>query len=216
MSRNKAVLASIVVFVLLFGGLFLAVTQGDTQPYDRNGLVWIHHLVGSGSVRQAFYWLTYTGYPDIYGVVIALALVVFSYFRWFVQAVRLAISYAGAQVTELAVKNIAHRTRPLEPWTLGRPTTMSFPSGHAMVSVALYAFLAFLIWRRLRDRTGMVVLVVGVLFAVLLAFSRLVLAVHYPSDVIGGMLDGLIWALVAVAIPLRRGIIPAQTPDPTG
>lgn len=79
------------------------------------------------------------------------------------------------------------------------PPDFSFPSGHATAASALYVTLALLaagVERRAGPRR--LLIASGVLVAVLVAWSRVYLGVHYLSDVVGGLLLGTAGAIVAV------------------
>jgi membrane-associated phospholipid phosphatase len=71
-----------------------------------------------------------------------------------------------------------------------------FPSGHTMQAVIAYGMLVYLGWRRVRLRGAL--LAGAVLLIALIALSRLVLVVHFPSDVIGGLLAGALWLLTSI------------------
>ena len=91
-------------------------------------------------------------------------------------------------VCNVILKPLVHRIRPFDVKTgiellVKRPTDYSFPSGHTAASVAsvmaLYLAGEKKIW------------VPALILAVLIAFSRLYLYVHYPTDVLGGMIIGI-------------------------
>jgi undecaprenyl-diphosphatase len=113
--------------------------------------------------------------------------------RW-----RLALGVAGiaivAPLVTDGIKVVVERSRPVweDPlWTEG---TFSYPSGHATAGLAVYAVCGIALASLLRDRRwALVVAVSATVFGLLIGVSRLVLGVHWPSDVVGG------WC-VAVAV----------------
>jgi membrane-associated phospholipid phosphatase len=76
------------------------------------------------------------------------------------------------------------------------PPTSSFPSGHSGASVALYLSLALMAQRI--ERTWLRVIVTVVLFVLplLVVYSRLYRGMHYPSDVVVGVLNGLVCVVI--------------------
>ena len=75
----------------------------------------------------------------------------------------------------------------------------SFPSGHAMGSMILYGFIVYLIMRSRLPRAAKVGLsFLLMLLASLVAFSRVYLSAHYPSDVIAGQAGGLAWLMICI------------------
>ena len=67
-----------------------------------------------------------------------------------------------------------------------------------MAAGAVFGFLAFLAWRELRGRPRWVAIAGAVVAAVLIALTRPYLGVHYPSDVLAGLLAGVLWADLVV------------------
>lgn len=97
-------------------------------------------------------------------------------------------------ITNVALKNIVARTRPFDANSsiiplIPKPHDFSFPSGHTSTSFAG----ALICYRMLPTKYG----IAAVVLATLIGLSRLYLGVHYPSDVIGGVLVGLFCSTVA-------------------
>lgn len=103
------------------------------------------------------------------------------------------ITVAGAGIISEILKLLINRERPIRPWLIST-TGFSFPSGHSLVSMVLYGYLAYLIYKRILPlpKVRQITLIL-MLFPFLIGFSRLYLGVHYLSDVLGGWLIGLIW-----------------------
>lgn len=93
------------------------------------------------------------------------------------------------------LKNLVQRYRPSSPLVDGI-TNFSFPSGHALMSVAFYGLLAFYAIKMINNPVIKVSILL-LLFAVtlLIGFSRIYLRVHYTTDVIAGFSIGICWML---------------------
>lgn len=99
------------------------------------------------------------------------------------------------------IKNVVQRARPcwineaIQPLLLvANPTDFSFPSGHSMASFA--AATALLLTNR---KMG----IAATVLAACIAFTRLYLYVHWPTDVLCGILLGIVWGLMGYAIAKR-------------
>lgn len=120
------------------------------------------------------------------------------YIRRRAEAAWLASSVIGASVVNALLKVFLHRPRPEVVPHLAVVSNASFPSGHAMISAAVYLTLATLLAEAQPRRSARAYLVA---FAVALVFligcSRIYLGVHWPSDVLAGWCFGAVWALAA-------------------
>ncbi|NJW53332.1 phosphatase PAP2 family protein [Salinimicrobium oceani] len=101
-------------------------------------------------------------------------------------------------LVNLALKEAFDRARPtLEHMVVVK--TLSYPSGHAMSAMSFYGFLIYLIFQIKMNRGLRIFL--SLLFAtliLLIGLSRIYLGVHFPSDVVGGFVAGLIWIAFCV------------------
>jgi undecaprenyl-diphosphatase len=99
------------------------------------------------------------------------------------------------------LKSIFERDRPAFQPVVEAPG-FSFPSGHAMISMAFF-FLLFIVLSRLigasRCMTKIILIATGV-FVFLVGFSRVYLGVHYPSDILAGFSAGLLWLMLSLAL----------------
>jgi undecaprenyl-diphosphatase len=99
---------------------------------------------------------------------------------------------------ETNVKKIVNRPRPDLRWVdpQDKKSTPSFPSGHATGSMAVYGGIALSLAAGMRRRSlAALVLLGGFSLALLIAFTRMYLGLHYMSDVVGGLCAGLGCAL---------------------
>jgi membrane-associated phospholipid phosphatase len=112
----------------------------------------------------------------------------------------LIVSLVGAQLLTFFLKAIFARPRPSFDDAVATAGWFSFPSGHALSSIALYGALLYVFTNHLRSpRATLATLGVGLLVAAI-GFSRLYLGVHYLTDVLAGYSAGLAWLLLAIGL----------------
>jgi undecaprenyl-diphosphatase len=132
-------------------------------------------------------------------------------------ALFVTVAMLGAGVLNEVLKDWFGRERPtIVPHLMGA-SDLSFPSGHTMISAVLYPTMAELIGRLMGPRSVRLYLMgFALVVAILVAFSRVYLGVHYPSDVLGGLSAGFAWALVCgiVARLLQRRHVFRTRPEP--
>ena len=112
----------------------------------------------------------------------------------------------GGNFLNFCLKHLIQRGRPAFDDPLFSLPTYSFPSGHAMASTVLYGLLAIYVSVRARQRYAAPVAIgAAVLMVALVSFSRVYLGLHYLSDVMGGLSEGIAWlALSVIAWHHRR------------
>ena len=187
---------SLVVFILgtnLFVELTEEVHGAVLQGYDERIQDYIVSY-RTPFLNQFFLIVTDIGNFYSYFVVMALAAIfLFMKLRnWkFILQLLGVIIIAG--LSNVILKEAIQRERPsLEHMVTIK--SLSYPSGHAMSAMAFYGFLIYLVFKIKMHRLLRVFLVTLFTFLILaIGFSRIYLGVHYPSDVAGGFIAGLIW-----------------------
>jgi undecaprenyl-diphosphatase len=119
-------------------------------------------------------------------------------------ALQLGLATAGAALWVQVLKRLLRRARPVIVTPLVEATGFSDPSGHTASATALYVTLALLIGAYLDRRGRRAAWVIAVVLILLIALSRIYLGVHYPSDVLFGLILGGAWSITC-DIVLRIG-----------
>jgi undecaprenyl-diphosphatase len=109
--------------------------------------------------------------------------------------IALLVIAAGSAVLPIVTKVIVARPRPTVE-NLSHLTSLSFPSEHTTQAAAVYLTIAIMLSKGLNRGWRELVIVVAVVIALAVAWSRVYLGVHYPTDVIAGLLLGWGWALL--------------------
>jgi membrane-associated phospholipid phosphatase len=152
-----------------------------------------HATPVSTAVMRALTWLGST----IVVVALALGAGAVEWYRrrrWTALAFMLTV-VLGQNLIANGVKLLLHRERPPTPW-LADASGWSFPSGHSAAAAAVYAALAVLLGRGLRWRVKAWLGTAAAALTVAVATSRVLLGVHWVTDVVAGVALGLGWLVV--------------------
>ena len=167
------------------------------HDFDMQILEWIANIRGY-YLDQIMIFITTIGNQGLVWIVLGLGLMVTKKYR-FVGLVSLLALIIGTLLTDVSMKFYFARVRPYTYLTdykllIEEPSSFSFPSGHATASFAAAGVIAYYI-----KSYRFPVLV----FASLMAFSRMYLYVHFTSDVIAGVLVGLSSSVLAIMIATK-------------
>lgn len=135
--------------------------------------------------------------PLVVGVILLVVFGVMWVFKGWRRSLGIVVVAGAGWVTCLAVKYAVHLPRPdltdVPHQLLKSASTLSYPSGHVAFVAALGAALVMVISRR---AARVVIAIVFAVLAVVVAASRLYVGVHYLTDTVGGLVNGIAGALL--------------------
>jgi undecaprenyl-diphosphatase len=198
-----------------FAKLAEVVREGYTQQFDTAVLRWIgeHH---SPLLTKIMTEVTPLGT----GIVVLTVVGITTAFLWRTEhkhsARMLLAATAGNILLNNGLKLLFDRERPdVFEWGT-HAASSSFPSGHAMSATVVYGTVAYLLARLQKHGWARALtLLFAVVMIALICLTRLYLGVHYPSDVLGGIIVGLAWsgfcmATLEASLALARRRAPAS------
>jgi membrane-associated phospholipid phosphatase len=202
-----ALVLAVVVLAVLWAGVVTGSLLASVDPTVDGWIV----AVRPGALVTTAVVASTVGQP---AVMIAVLVVVTGVVGWRARSWAPAAVSAGAvallAVFDNGVKAVVARPRPPEVWHAMPAHGLAFPSGHALWSAGVLLLVVVLVGP-VRGRP--VVALVALLVVVVITGSRLVVAVHYPSDVLAGwclavLADGIVLLVAgAVSSPAyRRGV----------
>jgi len=176
-------------------GMFEAITKWDLSIID-----WIYENLRNPVCDVFFSLITRLGDAGIFWIALAVLFLFIKKYRKVGIAMAVAL-IIGLIIGNGIVKNVVGRQRPYEKYDeihgttdardtlVGPQSDKSFPSGHTQASFAAATVILIMLKKK-----G----IAPMILAGLIAFSRLYLYVHYPTDIFGGIIFGVTWAFIAV------------------
>lgn len=165
------------------------------QKFDVEILNFINNYCHNPIMDKIMTAITSIGNAGFIWIVIALILIITPKYRE-VGIMTICALILNAILGELILKNIFERSRPFDILDdiillIKTPTSFSFPSGHTASSFAAVGIIGVMIkkykWYALS-------------LAILIAFSRMYLFVHYPTDIIGGIILGMFSSWIVLKV----------------
>ena len=195
----------ILALVLFLGTLFVFVAIADEivmEHEDAFDQIISHAILSvvSPFATKLMTFFTFFGSPSFLFPAY-LALIIFYLFRR-KRGLALDIAMIGLSSTGIlfSLKDIFQRHRPLDP-LINNVTGYSFPSGHSFSSFTFFGLMIYIIWRtKLHKLWKILIAFFLFLLAATIAFSRVYLRVHYPSDVVAGFSLSIAWLMLSLWI----------------
>lgn len=208
-SRDREELTLIVGAMILVGltvSLLLLVgnvMSGDTQHFDERILKALRKAddpsqpIGPHWLKLVAEDITALGSATVLGLAVAAVVGFLALQGMYRNAVFVLVASVGGWLLNDLLKAMFARPRPSIVPHLREVWSLSFPSGHAMTSAVVFLTLGVLSMRVAeRGLVKWYCVSIAMMATALVGMSRMFLGVHYPTDVLGGWLMGLGWALI--------------------
>lgn len=194
-SRDNTKLALhtfLIIFLMLgasslFVWLYCLVYTGGNLCFDEQALLFFYQIQ-SPVLNIVVLGITHTA---TYLVTVPIVIIVI--YLWKRGEKKLAIfpviSFVLFLLLSLLLKAVVSRPRPSIVLPVIVEPLFSFPSGHVMIATGVYGLISLLLWQRKHKKLS----VLSAIWVVLIAFSRVYLGVHYPSDVLGSLFLGFVF-----------------------
>lgn len=205
-SKLPYIITVVVALIIVIGGIniFIELTEElkeEVLPlYDQEIT---NYVISYRNPFLTKYFIFMTNVGDLYGYLVVLAIsgivsyFVFKKWRGVVQTVLVLIL---ASLSNVMLKRFIDRARP-DIEHLVSVETLSYPSGHAMSAMAFYGFVIYLFFRFKINKFFKIAIMLFLVFIILsIGISRIYLGVHFPSDIAGGYIAGLIWVVFCILI----------------
>ncbi|GAA8075838.1 phosphatase PAP2 family protein [Helicobacter pylori] len=200
-----------VVFFILFG-IVISGVAFQKEWVQQLDLFFTDLIRNNPAPIQKSAWLSFVFFSTWFAqskLTTSIALLISLWFG-FQKRIALALwfffSILLGEITLKLLKHFVARPRPATNGELGELAFahgFSFPSGHALASALFYGSLALLLcYSNANHRTKTIGAVVLLFWIFLMAYDRVYLGVHYPSDVLGGFLLGVAWSCCSLALYL--------------
>lgn len=223
---EKTILMALALSALFtWGFIELAdeVAEGAALQFDKAVLAFLHGSEGGGGVlgsrraTAAVRDITALGSFSVLGLITAIVCGYLAITGSRRAAFFVLIAVLGGVAVSHGLKLVFDRPRPDMVGRYAEVFTRSFPSGHSMLAAVVYLTLGALLARLHASwRAKVFLLGAAVALVALVGFSRLLLAVHWPTDILAGWAVGASWALLCWSVFLllqRRRTVEPAAPD---
>ncbi|HEY9898661.1 MAG TPA: phosphatase PAP2 family protein [Pantanalinema sp.] len=182
-----------VLALLAFARLADEVLETEMVRFDHAVLAWVQAHVSPefSPWVVGLSWIGSVPAIALFGALFALVLLARA--QRLDAATLVAVLTGGGALTFI-LKHVFRQARPTHFPSLGGETTYSFPSGHALMSVCFFGYLAYWVVAQAPREPWRWVVAAGCLgISGLIGLSRLYLAAHWPTDIVAGALVAVFW-----------------------
>lgn len=198
LSRKNILL--IISCIILFSLILINVLNNNIQTFDSN----IYNIINSlksDFMDSFFRIITRFGDEEIL-ILIALACLIFIKNRRI--GLSIVINLASVGLINYILKEIIQRPRPPIEFRMVQEASYSFPSGHAMASLAFYGLIIYYLSSYIKNNKIRNISFVGLSVLIfLIGISRIYLGVHYASDILAGFLISIVYLALYITVILK-------------
>ena len=171
---------------------------------DGNILLWIQDNLRNPVLTAILKPITHLGDKGIFWILLTLVLLAFRKTRK-AGICSMAALICMVLLNDVLLKHLINRTRPYEvidslSILIKKQDTTSFPSGHTSAAFASWTALRLSIPQVLDKKKARLFLILTLVLAILISLSRMYVGVHYPTDILGGLVLGILYGLAGYAL----------------
>jgi membrane-associated phospholipid phosphatase len=185
------------------------VLEKEAFAFDTSFLLWLHQFANP-SLDNLMLFITNIGNPKTVVIVAGLTVGILWWRRYQIEAKIFVLTCLGGFILNTGLKLFFSKPRPQLWKLLISEKSFSFPSGHALGSMVLYGFIAYILATHY-PKFSQIVYVLAVILIAAIGISRLYLGVHWPTDVIAGYGVGFLWLMICITMlklqRLRQGYL---------
>lgn len=199
MNKKVRIIILSLMLIIFFTLGFMVKNSNEGILFDVNIMEYIHNNTNP-IILSLMKFISFIGSERFLFPAVTMAIAYTLVKKRYYISKLLLLSTLGSYLLNYLLKQIFHRTRPIE-YFLVNQGGLSFPSGHSMVTMTFYSTLAFLLAKKVdNNRKKRLIHIIAFVMICLMGISRLYLGVHWPTDVIGGYLAGYIFYYLSIRL----------------
>ncbi|MBV6622600.1 MAG: phosphatase PAP2 family protein [Rivularia sp. (in: Bacteria)] len=191
-------LATCLLIIYVLAQLSEDVWEKEAFAFDKTILLWIHQFANP-TWDNIMVNITRIGDPTTVVTITIITFVILWWKRYRQEAKVFALNALGGAILSYGLKLAFSKPRPQLWQQIIIEKTYSYPSGHALGSMVLYGFIAYLLASHY-PKSAKIIYTFAVVLIGAIGLSRLYLGVHWPTDVIAGYGVGYLWLIFSITM----------------
>ncbi len=189
------ILISAIIFQKIVQDVFWESKSGNDESLTKdNAILKRIYEIRENSLTQSMIDITSLGSVSVISLLISIIVIFLISHKDWNGVFYLLVVALGSLVIPVFLKNYFSRVRPDILERLVIVKNSSFPSGHSFGATVTYLSFVFLLSRELKDiKLEVLYYSLAAFIIALVGASRMYLGVHYPTDIFGGVVVGIIW-----------------------